>query len=401
MKKALTICMIGLIGMISPISSHAQSIASSVKAMEKEMKKAEKAAEKAAKAAEKNAGKSVSKAVKSAEKAVKATEKTVKATAKTAGKAITATPVTAIPKPAVKKTPDNLTPEVIAMCKKPELKDGGDSIAYIFGAFQSAGLKPYLSKQMGVDTAYMEDFYKGILAHLNIDPSDKKAIAYNAGLNIGGQIENMATNVTKDYYDGEPGKAIDPKIVANSIIAALSGMNEYEPQQANKEFQTAMNAKKEANIAAKYADNKKAGEKFLEENKTKPGVVTLPSGLQYKVITKGSGATPKATDKVTVNYKGTLIDGTEFDSSYKRNKPSSFKCNQVIKGWTEALTMMPVGSKWELYIPQELAYGSRDASKIKPFSALIFEVELLSIEPAKTAAKPAAKSTTQVKPAKK
>ncbi len=372
MKKAI-ICVIGLIGMISPISSPAQNVASSVKAMEKEMKKAEKAAEKAAKAAGKSAAKATDKAVK------------------TAGKAITATSVKATPKPTVKKTPDNLTPEVIAMCKKPELKDGADSIAYLFGAFQSAGLKPYLAKQMGMDTAYMEDFYKGILAHLNIDPSDKKAIAYNAGLTIGGQIENMATSVAKDYYNGEAGKTIDPKIVANSIIASLSGMNEYEPQQANNEFQKAMNAKKEANIAAKYADNKKSGEKFLEENKNKPGVITLPSGLQYKVITKGNGAVPKATDEVTVNYRGTLIDGTEFDSSYKRNKPSSFKCNQVIKGWTEALTMMPVGSKWELYIPQELAYGSRDASTIKPFSTLIFEVELLSIEPAKTTAKSAKK----------
>ena len=144
---------------------------------------------------------------------------------------------------------------------------------------------------------------------------------------------------------------------------------------------TVMDAIKEKATAEKYADNKAAGEKFLAENKAKEGVVTTPSGLQYKIITKGNGAVPADSSKVKVNYKGTLIDGTEFDSSYKRNEPATFRANQVIKGWTEALTMMPVGSKWELYIPYDLAYGSRETgSQIKPFSTLIFEVELLGIE---------------------
>jgi FKBP-type peptidyl-prolyl cis-trans isomerase FklB len=134
-------------------------------------------------------------------------------------------------------------------------------------------------------------------------------------------------------------------------------------------------------LEARYADNKAAGEKFLAENKTKEGVVTTESGLQYKIITEGKGAIPAKTDRVSVNYKGTLIDGTEFDSSYKNNKPAVFGASQVIPGWTEALTMMPVGSKWELYIPQDLAYGSRETgSQIKPFSTLIFEVELVGIE---------------------
>ena len=111
----------------------------------------------------------------------------------------------------------------------------------------------------------------------------------------------------------------------------------------------------------------------LQKTKTKEGVVTTPSGLQYKIITKGTGAIPADSSKVKVNYKGTLIDGTEFDSSYKRNEPATFRANQVIKGWTEALTMMPVGSKWELYIPQDLAYGARETGgQIKPFSTLIF-----------------------------
>ena len=141
-----------------------------------------------------------------------------------------------------------------------------------------------------------------------------------------------------------------------------------------------MDTIKEKAIAEKYADNKAAGEKFLAENKEKEGVITLPSGLQYKVIKEGKGAKPTETDRVKVNYRGTLIDGKEFDSSYKRNEPATFRANQVIKGWTEALTMMPVGSKWELYIPSELAYGTRETGgDIKPFSTLIFEVELLEI----------------------
>jgi FKBP-type peptidyl-prolyl cis-trans isomerase len=146
-------------------------------------------------------------------------------------------------------------------------------------------------------------------------------------------------------------------------------------------MQTQMDAVKAKAMEKKYADNKAAGEKFLAENKTKEGVVTTPSGLQYKIITKGTGEIPADSSKVKVNYKGTLIDGTEFDSSYKRKEPATFRANQVIKGWTEALTMMPVGSKWELYIPQELAYGARETGgPIKPFSTLIFEVELVGIE---------------------
>ena len=152
-------------------------------------------------------------------------------------------------------------------------------------------------------------------------------------------------------------------------------------EEAQTFMQTQMDAVKAKAMEKKYADNKAAGEKFLAENKTKEGVVTTPSGLQYKIITKGTGAIPADSSKVKVNYKGTLIDGTEFDSSYKRNEPATFRANQVIKGWTEALTMMPVGSKWELYIPQDLAYGARETGgQIKPFSTLIFEVELLSIE---------------------
>jgi len=130
----------------------------------------------------------------------------------------------------------------------------------------------------------------------------------------------------------------------------------------------------------KYGANRIAGEEFLKANAKKDSVKVTPSGLQYKILTAGTGEMPKKEDKVKVNYEGHLIDGTEFDSSYKRGKPVTFPVGQVIAGWTEALCMMPVGSKWEIYVPQNLAYGDREQSKIPPFSCLIFTVELLEIE---------------------
>lgn len=151
-------------------------------------------------------------------------------------------------------------------------------------------------------------------------------------------------------------------------------------EEANAYVQSKAEAIKAKATEAQFAENKAAGEKFLAENAKKEGVKTTSSGLQYKIIKEGNGAIPTDSSKVKVNYKGTLIDGTQFDSSYDRKEPTTFRANQVIKGWTEALTMMPVGSKWELYIPQELAYGAREAGQIKPFSTLIFEVELVGIE---------------------
>ena len=128
-----------------------------------------------------------------------------------------------------------------------------------------------------------------------------------------------------------------------------------------------------------YGPNKEAGEKFLAANKKKPGVVTLPSGVQYKVIKEGNGPMPKDTSMVKVNYEGKTIDGKVFDSSFKRGQAVDLRANQVIKGWTEALVHMPAGSVWEVYIPQQLAYGEREQGQIKPFSVLIFKIELISV----------------------
>jgi FKBP-type peptidyl-prolyl cis-trans isomerase FklB len=234
--------------------------------------------------------------------------------------------------------------------------------------------------QLGVDTTYIAEFCKGIMDAANVDPQNKEKAAYAAGGQIGGQVVNMSKNFSKEYYAAEPDKSINAAVVAHGLIEGLLGTNKIGVQEAGQQFQQALAARQAENKEKLWGANRKAGEQFLEQNKTKEGVHVTTSGLQYKVLTEGKGAVPQKTDKVKVNYEGTLIDGTVFDSSIKRGQPATFQVNQVIKGWTEALCMMPVGSKWELYIPQELAYGDRETGNIKPYSTLIFTVELLDIE---------------------
>ena len=267
-----------------------------------------------------------------------------------------------------------------AQAPKANLKTDIDSLSYSIGMAQTQGLKGYLTGRLDVDTAYMAEFIKGLNEGAN--KTSKKDIAYMAGLQIGQQISNqMMKGINQELFAGDSTKTISKDNFMAGFIAGTMEKGGVMTMEAAQEYtRTAMETIKAKAMEEKYADNKAAGEKFLAENKTKEGVKTTESGLQYKVITEGKGEIPADTCKVKVNYKGTLIDGTEFDSSYKRNEPATFRANQVIKGWTEALTMMPVGSKWELYIPQELAYGSRESGQIKPFSTLIFEVELVGIE---------------------
>ncbi len=203
------------------------------------------------------------------------------------------------------------------------------------------------------------------------DQKDK--VSYGIGLNIGRNLKSQDVPV-------------NPDALLAGIKDAMSGA---KPQVSDEDIKAAMmNAQKEITAkqnekaAAAGSKNQKEGADFLAANKKKDGVVTLPSGLQYKVITTGKGAKPAATATVKTHYRGTLIDGTEFDSSYKRGEPAVFPINGVIKGWTEALQLMPVGSKWQLFIPSDLAYGERGAGElIGPNATLVFEVELLSIEP--------------------
>ena len=180
---------------------------------------------------------------------------------------------------------------------------------------------------------------------------------------------------------------VDTSIVLRGLKDALAGgkllLTDDEAKAALTQLQTDLRNKQMEKMKEAADLNKKTGADFLEANKAKEGVVTLPSGLQYKILIEGTGPKPAPTDTVSCNYRGTLLGGTEFDSSYKRGQPASFPVTGVIKGWTEALQLMPVGSKWQLFIPSDLAYGDRGAdprSGIGPSATLIFEVELLTIE---------------------
>lgn len=266
-----------------------------------------------------------------------------------------------------------------AQSPKANLKTDLDSLSYAIGMARTEGLDQYLAQQ-GIDSTQMADFLKGF--NEGATKIDKKNAAYMAGLQVGQMVSKQwVEGFNQQIFGGDSTKTISRENLLAGFVAGVLGKGAMDMAKAQEYMNTQMEAIKEKATAEKYAENKAAGEKFLAENKGKEGVVTTPSGLQYKIITKGDGAIPADTSKVKVNYKGTLIDGTEFESTYKRNEPATFLANQVIKGWTEALTMMPVGSKWELYIPYNLAYGSRETGgQIKPFSVLIFELELLGIE---------------------
>jgi FKBP-type peptidyl-prolyl cis-trans isomerase FklB len=257
-----------------------------------------------------------------------------------------------------------------------KLTSPSDSVSYAAGMAATDGLVPYLQQQLGVDTANMAEFVKGFKeAQLRVkDPAFK---AYAAGMQIAGMVnDRIMPSMNNDFVGTKD--SIVGSIFNEGFIAALKNDTTLLTQKnASKMF----NDRRTAIRDSKNAAYKKENEDWLKTNATKEGMKTTASGLQYKVLVAGKGATPKATDKVTVKYEGRMIDGTVFDSSYKRNpQTTSFRCNEVIKGWTEALTMMPVGSKWEICIPQELAYGSRQAGQIKPYSTLVFTVELVSID---------------------
>src|SRR5574344_87941 len=264
---------------------------------------------------------------------------------------------------------------------KADLKSDVDSMSYAMGMSQTQGLKDFLVSRMKVDTTYMDEFIKGLNDGANAG-DDKKKSAYYAGIQIGQQIANqMIKGINTEVYGQDSTKSISLKNFMAGFIAGTTGKTgdvKRTIAQAQMIAQTKMMLIKSKNMAKQYGPYKAAGEKWLAVNKTKPGVKTLPSGVQYKVIKVGNGPLPKDTSTVQVNYEGRTIDGKVFDSSYKRGQPITLRANQVIKGWTEALVHMPAGSIWEVYIPQNLAYGDREQGQIKPFSTLIFKIELLS-----------------------
>lgn len=266
----------------------------------------------------------------------------------------------------------------VATVVKPELslQSFSDSVSYAAGRANAAnGLMPYLQQQLGVDTAYIDSFVAGLQEAMG-KGDDKAFIAFKAGLQVADLIrQRMLPSLEKDF--GED--ALNQDVFMEGFISFLNKNDKL----MNDSLATAFH-QESANAARKErtAKMRAAGENYLAENAKKPGVIVTESGLQYKVVKEGTGEKPKATDKVKVKYKGMTIDGKVFDASEKHSPDgTTFGVKDLIRGWSEGLTLMPVGSVFEFYIPENLAYGERGAGKdIPPYAALIFEVELLSIE---------------------
>ncbi len=262
----------------------------------------------------------------------------------------------------------------------PAMGDDIDTLSYAFGVAQTKGLKPYLSGRLNVDTAYMSQFLKGVKDGMN-SAGDKKKSAYLAGVQIGQQIGNqMVPGLNNELFGEDSTRSISVKHFMKGFNGAVMGKDMGLSQDdAMTLFRTKMEAAKSRVLLEQFGDNKAAGEKFLAENAKKPDVKTLPSGVQYRVIKEGNGPVPADSSTVMVNYEGRLLNDTVFDSSYRRGQPAKFAVKRVIPGWTDALQHMPVGSEWEIYVPQDLAYGERRQPNIDPYSMLIFKLELLEI----------------------
>lgn len=269
-----------------------------------------------------------------------------------------------------------------AKLPKAELNDDVDTLSYALGLAMSQGAKEYAAEAMKLDTAYMEEFYKGILDGMQ-DETDKGKLAYQAGMSIAQQLKNGQLKQFNYQVTGNDStEIINTDNFLNAFINGIKGSEDtfLSKDTLNDLIPALMDQVGKRLAAEANKPNKEAGEKFMAEIAKKAGVKELCDGIYYEVITEGTGELPADTNTVKVNYEGKLVDGTVFDSSYQRGEPASFPVTAVIPGWVKALQKMPVGSTWMLYIPQEQAYGDRDMGQIKPFSALQFKVELIEIE---------------------
>lgn len=267
-----------------------------------------------------------------------------------------------------KKNVKKVTPVVLAT--------ESDSLSYAAGVHATRGLIPFIQQSYQVDTAYMADFIRGYEEAI-AKANTPQGTAYIVGMQIAQMVNQRILPGTREELKSAK-DSIDAAMFSRGFVAALANDTTLFSEKKAGEFKTQILAG--------------AGEKFLAENAKKPGVKVLPSGLQYKVIKAGQGEVPKATDEVEVIYEGRLIDGTVFDATSKHGggaKTDKFRAGNLIKGWTEALTTMPVGSKWQLYIPYKLAYGERQAGQIPPYSTLVFDLELVSIVKPEVKAEPA------------
>ena len=264
---------------------------------------------------------------------------------------------------------------------KANLKDDVDTLTYAVGVAQTRGLKEYMTQRMNVDTTYMDEFFKGLKEGANAGDNKKKA-AYYAGIQMGQQIaQQWIPGLSYEIFGEDSTRTVS---LQNLLAGFISGANGKDcmmtVDEAEQTMQTMMQTVKARVMAEKYGDWKKECEDYMANIAKKEGIKELGDGIYYEVITEGNGAVPADTNRVSVNYEGKLLNDTIFDSSYEREEPAKFRCNQVIPGWTKALTNMPVGSTWMVYIPQEQAYGEREFGKVLPYSCLIFKIELLGIE---------------------
>jgi len=268
-----------------------------------------------------------------------------------------------------------------AQAPKANLKTDLDSLAYASGINYTQGLHQYMEQQ-GVDSTLYGEFLKGLQEGFAVDKDDKKASARQLGLQIGQQVGTiMLPQLNQQFFAGDSTQTFDKNnFLAGFIAGTLKDTTLMNVEEAQILSTVKGEEIRNRELEKQYGEAKAENAKFLEDNKSKDGVVaSLPSGLQYKVISEGTGAKPTAADRVKVHYAGSLIDGTEFDSSIARGEPATFGVGQVISGWTEGLQLMSVGSKYMLYIPYDLAYGTAGTGSIPPFSTLIFEVELIDI----------------------
>jgi FKBP-type peptidyl-prolyl cis-trans isomerase FklB len=272
---------------------------------------------------------------------------------------------------------------VMASCNggpSANLKTDIDTLSYAIGMSQTQGLKDYLAMRMGVDTTYVEEFLKGFREGIK-SSDDKGKAAYYAGIQIGQQVsQGMLQNINQMIFGNDSTQTVNEDNVYAGFMAAVAGNDKVMSlDSANMYVQTRMESIRENARAKAFAENKAAGEEFMANIAKKEGIQELGNGVYYEVITEGNGEVAADTCRVKVHYEGKLIDGTVFDSNLE-NDPTTFRANQVIPGFKAALTTMPVGSKWIVYIPQDQAYGAQDMGNIKPFSALTFTIELLEIE---------------------
>ncbi len=261
---------------------------------------------------------------------------------------------------------------------KANMKNDIDTVSYAIGMLQSQGLKEYLVRNLGIDTTYMDEFYKGLNVGANAG-DDKKKAAYYAGIQIGQQVSNqIVKGVNYQLFGEDSTQTISIKNLMAGFIDGTSGKNTAMTfTDAQIVTQMKMEMIHKQSMEKLYGDNRRAGEEYLEKYAKGEGVQKLESGVLYKVLKEGNGEIPTDTSTVRVYYEGKTIDGKVFDSSDKTKDPVKLRVKQVVKGFSEALTHMPVGSTWEIVIPQELAYGDRAPKDIKPFSTLIFKIELV------------------------